>query len=304
MVIGTALLTVPDKLLELVSEAGLDFAAFSEASGGFLISITDACGIAMIVLGGILSIIAFFGFFGACCENKCMLSTYATLMIVIIVVEIALIILVVVHPKELKTYAVEVIRKSLTGGFKSDVSVDNDTFEYSTNLLSTAWMAIQFQLECCGAVNYTDYNMFNWTKFKCTGSTCPGGLPSAYLVPISCCKLRRHGGHIPRSIDEFFYLGSCLIYADELSTNHNSCATKIVDRTMSFIRAYSKVVIGMTVVIVTIEVMLVVLAFVLCCRISFAEMYQKRRRKKEEDKVHALRRSLGDGISQKLIDQE
>jgi len=184
----------------------------------------------------------------------------------IIVVGIALIIVVAALPYTFKTSAMQYTTKSLKEGFKSDVSIDNDQFSNSSNTSDAAWASIQYQLECCGAVNYSDYSSFKWTRFTCTNSNdCPANNTGDYVVPMSCCKLT-DGGHIPTSMSEFTDLPSCLTAADESSTNNIGCAIPIVDTATDFINDYTGIIVGVFSVIVVIEVILVGLTFLLCCK--------------------------------------
>ncbi|XP_062516327.1 tetraspanin-9-like [Corticium candelabrum] len=113
--------------------------------------------ILLMVVGSIITLIAFLGCCGACMENKIMLYLFGILMIV--------------------TFALE-----LVGGILAYVNDYDEELKatlyttlptYSNNsVIKDAWNTAQKNLDCCGVENYTDWQ--------------------AYLgpqrVPSSCCK--------------------------------------------------------------------------------------------------------------------
>ena len=97
---GITITAAPAKVWSSFTINSVNFSQFSQLSNDQLNDIVLACGIFMIILGVIMVVISFFGFFGACCENKCMLVTYAVLLIIIVLAEVALIAFASVFPSQ------------------------------------------------------------------------------------------------------------------------------------------------------------------------------------------------------------
>jgi len=283
VVFGIVWIAAPEKVLWLALQLGINLISLARMFGEFFPDIIAACIITLIVLGVIVTIIAFLGFFGACCKSRCMTLIYAISIMMIGLAEIALIILVAVYPEQLKTYSLQFATSTLRNEFKSDVSFENDGFNTnSSNPVEAAWMTTQLKLGCCGSVGYSDYGSFNWTRFTCTptrsllslvnnifyNNTCPSR-PDRSIVPISCCKIKGDkSGRVPYSIDGFSNLTSCLEEAETASTNRNGCSTIVIDKLMSFIREYSKILIGVAVGILATEGILVTFALMLYSEMS------------------------------------
>jgi len=121
-------------------------------------------GTLLIIIGGIMVIVAFFGCCGAYCENPCMLKTFGALVALLLLIEVILV--VVVYFKQ------PAIKEHMRGTIK----------EYNTNnatenvRIKQMWDTVQQNYECCGVVHPRDWTesnqIFNLTK----------------SVPDSCCK--------------------------------------------------------------------------------------------------------------------
>lgn len=115
----------------------------------------------LIVVGCIVTIIAFFGCCGACKENHCMIMTFAVLLGIIFVLELAAGITCYVYRSEIDNIAGQEFNKAWSSyGIDEEVS---KTIDF-----------IQHDMKCCGVNNYTDYDNYEWHK-KNKG------------VPTSCC---------------------------------------------------------------------------------------------------------------------
>jgi hypothetical protein len=261
---GIALVVAPQKVIAFISMSG-DFQDFSSSTGGFFIEIIKASGIFMIILGGIVTIIAFFGFFGACCDSKCMLVTYAIILIIIVLAEVALIIFAAVYPSVFQSVGQTAFNDTLMNEYKSDVVVSsNGTFdESSIGDVSIAWNALQVAFNCCGASNYTDYSKFSWTPIKCDPSN--PKCTQAAKVPVSCCKLNPGVGD-PMSLNDFIDPKTCMENpSNPTVANQVGCSTSVMNTAKSYIMQYSNIAIGIAAGIVGLEIILITLAFVLCC---------------------------------------
>jgi len=114
----------------------------------------------IMIVGGVIFIVAFFGCCGAYKESSCMIYTYAVLLSVILICEIGAGIAAFALKGDLKN----VIETKMVDGMKN---YGKDGHDGVTN----AWDLLQTDLACCGSHNYTD-----WASV----------MPNA--VPDSCCK--------------------------------------------------------------------------------------------------------------------
>ncbi|KAL1132111.1 hypothetical protein AAG570_010069 [Ranatra chinensis] len=121
--IGVLTRSLGDKVTNVVENGGVHVSAPS---------------IALIVIGVIVFIIAFFGCCGAIRESSCMMTTYAVFLLVILVIEIAIGIIVIVFVKDIRKPMKESMEKLF-----DDYSKDTDAKE--------AVDSIQRDLHCCGA---------------------------------------------------------------------------------------------------------------------------------------------------------
>ncbi|XP_051518725.1 CD63 antigen-like [Myxocyprinus asiaticus] len=114
----------------------------------------------LIVVGVIIFFIAFFGCCGAWKENYCMVTTFAVILSIIIICEIA------------GAIAAYIFRGKLSGvldqGFKEAIAGYNTSKEAQKALDS-----LQQELKCCGANSSDD-----WVNFSASRNS----------VPDSCCK--------------------------------------------------------------------------------------------------------------------
>lgn len=116
----------------------------------------------LIVVGCIVTVIAFFGCCGACKENHCMIMAFAVLLGIIFVLELAAGITCYVYRSEIDSIASKEFNKAWSSyGFSEGVSKTIDL--------------IQHDMKCCGVNNSDDYRNFEWGKAN------PG-------APSSCCR--------------------------------------------------------------------------------------------------------------------
>ncbi|XP_050533680.1 CD63 antigen-like [Daktulosphaira vitifoliae] len=115
--------------------------------------------LAMIIIGGAVFIVSFFGCCGAIRESHCMITIYAMFLLAIFLIQVSLGVYAYLHQEQIEVYT----RKGLTSYF--------DNYNKS-NSTQTIVDQLQHELHCCGVDNI-DY----WTAEKN-----PGGLPH------SCCR--------------------------------------------------------------------------------------------------------------------
>lgn len=103
--------------------------------------------IALIVIGSIIFIIAFFGCCGAIRESHCMVITFASLLLTILIIQVAIAIYTFVALKN----ADEINFKE---EYKTKVFDKYNSSEETKELVNL----IQKELECCGVDSYNDFN--------------------------------------------------------------------------------------------------------------------------------------------------
>ncbi|XP_017274766.1 CD63 antigen [Kryptolebias marmoratus] len=122
----------------------------------------SAAPIVIITVGVLIFFIAFFGCCGAWKENHCMITTFAVLLSLIIVAEIAAAILGYVFRNKLS----KIVQDSLTDMINH--------YQNNSKEFHDAVDQIQEKWKCCGVNSSSD-----WRNFSPDGNT----------VPDSCCKI-------------------------------------------------------------------------------------------------------------------
>jgi len=128
----------------------------------FLDSTYTSAPVLLIVIGAIITIIAFFGCCGSSKENYCMLMTFSVLLGIIFVVELAGGIAAYVERGRVHEYVEKNMRHSIR-------------HYNATTADKPLWDDTQVKLMCCGVHGYSDW-LWNATII-------PG------VVPASCCKI-------------------------------------------------------------------------------------------------------------------
>jgi len=121
--------------------------------------------ILLIAVGCVVAIMGFFGCCGAIRENYCMSMTFAVMLGLIFILELAAGIAGYVLRSELE----QVIRTHALDG----MSHYNETYAEG---VTDAWDRMQQDLHCCGIMNYTDWQNNTWFEHNNN-------------VPRSCCYI-------------------------------------------------------------------------------------------------------------------
>lgn len=121
--------------------------------------------VTLIVIGSIIFIIAFFGCCGAIRESHCMTVTFASLLLTILIIQVAAAIYAFVVLKNTDTESMSV-KEEYTKIFNNywDQSADREVID-----------VVQSTLQCCGVESVGDYSQRAGTHFNGT-------------IPWSCCK--------------------------------------------------------------------------------------------------------------------
>lgn len=261
LVIGILIIKDP-KIKELRPLLDPNLTSTSSSS----LSTLEIFAIILIVIGGILLLIGFFGqeklksynfiffcFLGCCGAIKTFRFLHLIYAIVIggiILIEIIVIIIFVIYQNRFKTEFVTNLQKSIANDYIG-LPFTNST---PTNSISLAWDYAQFSLHCCGAVNKTDYvNATNWNR------TNPYQANSTLAVPFTCCPLNidYNGNGIPTNMTG---ANTCAI------TGINAYSQGCYDRLMDLLSKYKLYVIIGGIIVGVVEILALLFAILLYCR--------------------------------------
>lgn len=117
---------------------------------------TQGLPVALIVLGSAILIISFFGCCGAIRESSCMSMTYAALLFVLLVVQVALIVFAFISKEDFLTE----VGKMVDGAWQN---------KPNTNAVMDS---LQLGYKCCGKSGPTDYGLFNAGILNLPSSCC------------------------------------------------------------------------------------------------------------------------------------
>lgn len=205
-------------------------------------NLVDSLAILFIVIGAFILIVSGLGLFGACCKVKCMLVTYAVLVMILFVMKISGIALWFTMRSGFEDVVKEGMLKSLKDNYKTD-TID------SSNSVSNAWNYMFMSLQCCGVVDMkTDLGTG-------TPAWITGGLPSTTQIPRTCCI----------GADSSNYKTNPKLVTCQPGTadyNMKGCYAALKDE----ITTYGNIFVGVGITILLIELLAVVFAFVICCQ--------------------------------------
>lgn len=256
---GIAMVAAPDKVAASVMSLGVNLQILGDAN-----YIIKASGIFMIVLGGIVTVIGGFGFFGACCENKCMLIVYLIIVIIVLLAEVALIIFAAVFPQKLETWVKQEMNKTMITDFREDIQYVNGSLKIGgiNSEFGASWVATQIEAHCCGTYGPQYYSNFPPNNRSFTNKD---GQTYTINYPVSCCATK--DGTTVKDLKEssFVDLQGCLFNPNSASTTVNQMDCYVAVENM--IKQASRIAIGIAAAIVGLEIIIIILGFYLCCYI-------------------------------------
>jgi len=202
--------------------------------------------------GSILFLVGFLGCCGALSNVKLCLLVYGLVLIIVFAVQLSAGIYVGLFYKTAEKHLKQFLQDSLQSNYKDGITFKNGRAIHSSDAISLAWDKVQLELECCGAVDHTDYlNADHWTKKYRINST-----EIDASVPPSCCKVKNPDS--PHELN-FINLKKCLQNYQSEYTNLQGC----YKATSDLIMEYSRMLIAMVVIVCLIEVLGIVFAFLL-----------------------------------------
>jgi len=211
------------------------------------LSYIEIFAIAIIVIGSILLLIGFLGCCGAIKGFRFLHVLYAVVIGAIIIAEIALVVVFVSYQNRFRSELVTKLRHSIATYYVG-TPTDNSTI---VNPVSLSWDFAQFNLQCCGAVNSSDFaNATNWNR---TDPYQPG---VNLIVPFTCCPLG--------TVKSWSELPTNFSAADQCATTGlNAYSPGCYDRLLAIIATYKKNFIIGGVVVGVVEVLAFIFAILL-----------------------------------------
>uniref|UniRef100_A0A8D8VXT7 Tetraspanin n=1 Tax=Cacopsylla melanoneura TaxID=428564 RepID=A0A8D8VXT7_9HEMI len=132
-------------------------------------ALTDAS-ILLIVAGGLICIVSFLGYCGACCNSSCMMTLYGCFILIFLIMQIAAGCLAFFYKQRVG----DEIRLFLKDSIRDYYNVSPVNQSNSATLM---WNYLMAQLSCCGVDDFTDFNLSRqWNT-------------SGLQVPPACCNL-------------------------------------------------------------------------------------------------------------------
>ncbi|CAF1209218.1 unnamed protein product [Rotaria sordida] len=205
--------------------------------------------ITFMVIGGILIIIGFLGCCGAIKGFRFLYVLYAIIIGAIIIAEIIILTICRIYYNRFKTELLSKLQESIAKYYVG-TPINNSTF---VNSISFSWDFVQFNLQCCGAANKTDYlNTTNWNR------TNPYQLDTTLIVPFTCCPLNatKSWNDLPTNMSE---ASTCAI------TGVNAYFEGCYDRLGDLLAAYKKYIIIGGVIVGVVEIFAFIFAILLSC---------------------------------------
>lgn len=205
--------------------------------------LADNLSVVFIVIGVFIFIVAGLGLFGACCQNRCMLVTYAILVLILFIAKIAAIALWFTMQGEVEDKVKSEMLTSLQTYFTDDSVATGSE-------VSKSWNYMFMTLDCCAINKVTsgtnDFDESPWCKE--TGKSCKDTLAE---VPRTCCV----------NVDASTYTAATAPCTTGVS-GYNTMGC--YDALKAEIDSYSTPVIGVGITILVIELLAVIFAFVIC----------------------------------------
>jgi len=174
-VLGCGIWVLVDKpnFLDLFEQAE---SMIPSLQGEFDISLYTSAAYIIIVVAAIVSIVAFFGCFGAVKESKCMLGTYFVLILATFIVMVVGAVLG--YTGSIEETLKDPLKEAL-GQYRDDPGQDEAQDAYKT-----VWNEVQKELKCCGVENAQDW--INCAECGFAGN--------GFKVPEGCCGWEKVAG--------------------------------------------------------------------------------------------------------------
>lgn len=209
----------------------------------------DTLGMSCIIFGAFMFVLSIMGCIGGCCKVKFLLVVYAIVVMIILLSQIVVVGLVAANGGDAEDKIKEGLQDSL-----------NDYNESLSDDVSKSWSALFSTFECCGIDNRTaDFappSNFTKSPFRTTAQKA-----DMNPIPIACCRTFNYEDNV-QSAAVYTAQDICLTQKTAATSYEVGCETKLKD----FIADNKNVVIGVGIAIFVVEIVVIIIAFFLCCR--------------------------------------
>ncbi|UJR25335.1 hypothetical protein I4U23_006685 [Adineta vaga] len=211
------------------------------------LSSVEVFAIGIIAIGGVLLVIGFLGCCGAIKGFRFLHVLYALVIGLIILAEIAIVVIFFVYQNRFRTQLVTKLQDSIAAYYVG-IPENNNTV---VNSASLSWDFAQFNLQCCGAVNKSDFlRAANWSRRNPYQETAP------LVVPFTCCPSNEK--------KSWTQLPTNFVSANTCATTGNTAYTQgCYDRLIDILSSYKNNVIIGGVIVLVIEILALVIAILL-----------------------------------------
>jgi len=193
-------------------------------TNGFDLGVYAGAPIILIVIAVIVSLIAFFGCFGALRESKCLLITYFVILLAIFIGAIVGAVLIFQGDFESE------IKKPLVDSIKYYKDTP-DSGDAQGIAFKNVWNTVQDELRCCGVNNATDWSVITFED----GMNKPEG----------CCKYTRNQDEENNpdqvkacriapysSTDKYYYQGCYTVFVEEIENQQDKIFAAAITTTV------------------------------------------------------------------------
>ncbi|KFV08372.1 Tetraspanin-1, partial [Pterocles gutturalis] len=159
----------------------VDAKSFLEIFGTLSSSVLQVLNVSyvLIVIGAILLVLGFLGCYGAMRDSKCLLMMFFTVVLIILIAEIAVAVVALVYTGLAESLLTAVVTPLLKQKYGADQA------------LTQIWDVTMKEAHCCGLNNYTDFTGSPWNDKNKTypEPCCNNQVPFRGSLPLACPHL-------------------------------------------------------------------------------------------------------------------
>jgi len=197
----------------------------------------------LIACGALMFFLSFLGYCGAIRESQCMLTTYAILMILIIVAQITLGGLAAAYKDKARVETKNYLQSTFTRYYSTS---------QRTDAVSLMWNHLMIEMKCCGVNDYNDFSQSDSWNLNRGNKT----------IPEACChQLTRDGESRPRD-------DTCTTSPSETNSFYK---TGCYEALVNWMLSNRNLIIMVTIGIGIIELLLI---FFTCCLCKSIDKYR------------------------------
>lgn len=205
-----------------------------------------AAAIIIVVVGSVMIVIGFLGCCGSCCENATCLFIFASVLVILVMGQVATGILVGIYYDPLVNSVSEMMNETLKNHYFGSWASTPET---------VAWDQLQVEFSCCGVAGPSDW-VGSWWHTNLTNGTEP-----TWPVPATCCVLINSDHKNPIPLNSSL----CSVAASNLSANHREiylhtqgCEAKF----HHWVSSHLAIIIGVAIGLIAIQVFEIIVS---CC---------------------------------------